>query len=56
MFRVDSLTISLHYPGEEDGRYLWNVGLLMPFYTASHPRRKLSVWSSPSEQQLRKYL
>jgi hypothetical protein len=39
---------------EDDNKFIWNVGILLPHYT-SHPRRQYSPQSMQWEPQLQRY-
>jgi hypothetical protein len=46
-------TCCLHHQGDDGGRkYLWNVGKLLPDYTALQPRRQPSSYSPSWEPQI----
>jgi hypothetical protein len=48
-FRV--LAASIHRR-DDGGKYLWNVGKLLPYFTALQPRRQLSSYSPPWEPEI----
>jgi hypothetical protein len=39
-------------PNDEGSKYLWNVGKLLPDYTAQQPRRQTSSYSPPWEPEI----
>jgi hypothetical protein len=41
-----------HCPDDGGSKYLWNVGKLLPDYTALQPRRQPSLYSLPWEPQI----
>jgi hypothetical protein len=42
----------LHRPVDGGSKYLWNVGNLLPDYTAQQPRKQLSSYSPPWEPEI----
>jgi hypothetical protein len=41
-----------HHPDDGGSKHLWNVGKLQTDYTAQHPRRQPSSYSSPWEPEI----
>jgi hypothetical protein len=39
-----------HRPDDGGSKYLWNVGKLLPDYTAQHPRRHIQKWFCPCRE------
>jgi hypothetical protein len=39
-------------PSTTSSKHLWNAGQLLPYYTAQHPRRQPSSYSSPWEPEI----
>jgi hypothetical protein len=50
--KSDELWVMTCRPDDEGSKHLWNVGKLLPDYTAQHPRRQPSSYSLPWEPQI----
>jgi hypothetical protein len=49
LYFIDKLISFAHRPHDGDSKDLWNVGKLLPDYTALQPRRQPSSYSTPCE-------
>jgi hypothetical protein len=59
MYTIPCIPVNIyHSPDDGGSKYLWNVGKLLPDYTALQPRRQPSSYTPPWEPQilLSKYL
>jgi hypothetical protein len=46
------ILVEIDRPDDGGNKHLWNVDQCLPYYTAQHPRRQSSSYSTPWEPEI----